>query len=276
LRYVVMKISIVTPSYQQCHFLRLTIDSVFSQQGDFDFEMLVMDGGSTDGTVELLQSIEDPRLVWVSEPDQGQADALCKGLARATGDVVGWLNSDDLYTPGAFSIVTNAFRDTGNRHWLIGRCQIIDSNGSEIQRWISRYKDRRLARYSFANLLRENFVCQMSVFWRREFGEQVGKPDITLGHAMDFDLWLRMAKCSEPIIVDHVLSQFRWHGSSKTNTFIRDRFREHHAVARRHAGSRRWSLFLNRVHAEKASAAYWLLWKTGMLGRSDAAAGRAP
>ncbi len=263
-----MKISIVTPSYNQCRFLRLAIESVLSQEGDFDLEMLVMDGGSTDGSVELLRSIRDPRLVWLSERDNGQADALCKGFSRAGGDVVGWLNSDDLYTPGALSAVVEGFVQRLEAQWLIGRCQIIDAEGREIQRWITQYKDRRLLKYSFARLVQENFICQMSVFWRRAFGRQIGEPDVTLQHAMDYDLWLRMAKLNDPRIVDRVLSQFRWHGDSKTNTVTRDRFREHCAVARRHARKHPWSLFLNRLYAEKAIAAYWVLSRLGILGKA--------
>jgi glycosyltransferase involved in cell wall biosynthesis len=263
---VAMKISIVTPSFNQCHFLRLTLDSVLSQQGDFQLELLVMDGGSTDGTVELLQSVRDHRLTWVSESDRGQTDALCKGLARATGDVVGWLNSDDLYAPGALAMVAESFRLHPETQWLVGRCQIVDAEGREIQRWITRYKDRRLRRYSFARLLRENFICQMSVFWRRDFGQQVGEPDITLHYAMDYDLWLRMAVRSEPMILDHLLSQFRRHSSSKSSTVYRAGFREHHAVARRHAGGHRWSLWMNRLHAEKTVLTYRLLGRLGLLG----------
>src|SRR5262249_6239845 len=104
-----MRISIVTPSFNQCRFLRETIDGVLSQQGDFQVEMLVMDGGSTDGTVDLLRSVGDPRLRWVSERDRGQTDALRKGLRHVTGDVVGWVNSDDLYAPGALARVAAAF-----------------------------------------------------------------------------------------------------------------------------------------------------------------------
>jgi hypothetical protein len=218
--------------------------------------------------VELLQSIDDPRVSWVSEPDRGQTDALCKGLNRVTGDVVGWINSDDLYTPGALAKVAESFANHPQARWLVGRCQIINSEGREIQRWITRYKDRRLQRYSFSRLLRENFICQMSVFWRREFGRRVGPPDIRLHHAMDYDLWLRMASHGDPLIVNRVLSQFRWHGASKTNTTIRGRFREHCAVARRHGKDNRWGLLMNRLHAEKTILAYNLLFHLGMLGRA--------
>jgi glycosyltransferase involved in cell wall biosynthesis len=262
-----MKISIVTPSFNQCDFLRLTIDSVLSQEGDLDVEMLVMDGGSSDGTRQLLQSIADPRLTWISEPDRGQTDALCKGLHRAGGEIVGWVNSDDLYTPGALQAVAAAFAAHPDAGWLVGRCQIVDAEGREIQRWIARYKDRRLLRYSFPRLLQENFICQMSVFWRREFGRQVGDPDVSLHHAMDYDLWLRMASRSDPLIVDRVLSQFRWHGGSKTNTVTRERFREHCAVARRHGQRYPWRLLMNRLQAEKAILAYTLMWHLGWIGK---------
>jgi glycosyltransferase involved in cell wall biosynthesis len=144
-----MKISIITPSFNQCRYIGQTMNSVLSQAGRFDLEWIVMDGGSTDGTVDLLKGIDDSRVSWVSEPDEGQSHAINKGLSRATGDVLAWLNSDDVYTPGALSHVADAFRDAPERQWLIGRCGIVDQNNRQIRRWISAYKHRRMNRYTF-------------------------------------------------------------------------------------------------------------------------------
>lgn len=263
-----MKISIVTPSFNQCRFLRLTIESVLSQRGPFEIELLVMDGGSTDGSVELLRSISDPRLKWVSEKDAGQADALAKGLARVTGDVIGWINSDDEYTPGAFEKAVGGFDKHPDKQWLIGRCVIINENGGETRRWITAYKNALLRRYSFERLLHQDFICQPSVFWRRGFGERVGMPDVTLQYTMDYDLFLRMARASDPLVIDDVLSRFRIHGTSKSGTTIRKRFDEHDMVVRRHAPpSKRGLLLVARFHTVKTVLAYRLMWMMGMLGK---------
>jgi glycosyltransferase involved in cell wall biosynthesis len=104
-----MKISVIMPSFNQRPFIGQAVRSVLGQRGPFDLELIVVDGGSSDGTAELLGSIRDARLTWTSEPDRGQADALNKGLARASGEVIGWLNSDDRYRPGALATVARTF-----------------------------------------------------------------------------------------------------------------------------------------------------------------------
>ena len=210
-----MLISIVTPSFNQRDYLAQTLQSVLGQQGNFNLQHLVMDGQSTDGTVDLLRSTTDPRLNWTSRPDSGQSDAINRGLRLATGDIVGWLNSDDLYTPGTLAAVAAAFIEP-NVNWIVGRYQIIDPVGKEIRSLIVRYKDRYLDHYSYRKLLRENFIAQPSVFWRRTFGEKIGLLDESLHHAMDYDLWLRMGKASDPLILSKVVSQFRIHPQSKS------------------------------------------------------------
>src|SRR5258708_724567 len=110
-----MRIDIVTPSFNHRAFLEQTMRSIFSQSGDFELRWIVVDGGSTDGTLELLKSTTDSRLRWASSPDRGQSHALNKGLEQADGDVVGWLNSDDLYAPSALAAVARAFADPAAR-----------------------------------------------------------------------------------------------------------------------------------------------------------------
>ena len=168
-----MRISVITPSFNQCEFLRQTLASVLGQQGEFQLEHLVIDGQSTDGSVDLLKSITDPRVQWTSEPDSGQSDAINRGLRQASGDIIGWLNSDDLYLPGALAEIVAAFSNPAVQ-WVIGRYQIIDEAGKPIRSAIARYKQQSLDRYSYSKLLRENFIAQPAVFWRREFGNQIG------------------------------------------------------------------------------------------------------
>jgi glycosyltransferase involved in cell wall biosynthesis len=253
-----MRISIVTPSFNQREYLAQTLQSVLGQQGSFDLEHLVVDGQSTDGSVELLRSNNDPRLKWSSGKDSGQSDAINRGLRQVSGDVVGWLNSDDLYTPHSLAVVSQAFDDS-SVNWVVGRCQIIDSVGNIIRPGITRYKDRLLDRYSYESLLRENCISQPAVFWRRTFGERVGLLDESLHHAMDYDLWLRMAKLDKPKILPQVTSQFRIHPASKSGRLNRERFNEDLAVAARHFNGNHLSLWIHRLNNEKIVWAYRLM-----------------
>ena len=125
-----MKISVITPSYNQGHYIRQTINSVLNQRGDFEVEHLVVDGQSTDDTLAVLRSYGHA-IRWLSEPDDGQADALNKGIALATGDVIGWLNSDDLYHPGCLDAVARVFAAEPRTQWLYGKVRIIDELGRE-------------------------------------------------------------------------------------------------------------------------------------------------
>ena len=251
-----VRFCIITPSFNQCDFLKQTASTVLEQAGPFDVSWLIVDGGSTDGTVEFLRSIPDPRLRWTSEPDGGQADAVNKGLRQAQADVIGWINSDDLYTPGTFAAVAAAFDRHPQAGWLLGQSDIVDERGSEIRRGITRYKNRGLARYSYRRLLRENFISQPAVFWRKSFGQEVGLLDPSLHHAMDYDLWLRMGRRGDPIILNQLLTHFRIHAGSKTGTCIRERFREDLAVAGRHVGNDRLSWCVHRANVEKIVWAY--------------------
>lgn len=258
-----MKISIITPSFNQAHYLRETADSVLSQTGDFDLEWICIDGGSTDGSVEFLKSMNDPRVIWISEKDAGQSDAINKGLSRASGDVVAWLNSDDLYLPGALAAVADAFSTKSNAQWVVGRYQIVSDDKAVIRQRIVTYKERFMRRYAYRSLLRENFIPQMAVFWRREFGQRVGPLDLSLHFTMDYDLWLRMGKLADPVCVDQVLAQFRIHDASKTGVINRAQFDEGYAVARRYTADR-LTLARHRLSVAKIVCAYRLL---RLLGR---------
>jgi glycosyltransferase involved in cell wall biosynthesis len=250
-----MRISIVTPSFNQRPFLEQTLASVLGQQGDFDLQHHVFDANSSDGTVELLQSITDPRLQWRSQRDEGQADAINQAVAFTTGDVIGWLNSDDLYKPAALAAVAAAFSDPSVQ-WVVGRCEIIDEQNRPIRQSIMRYKNRWLDRYTYRRLLVENFIAQPAVFWRRDFGQRVGPLDASLHYTMDYDLWLRMGKLSPPKILPQTLSQFRLHKQSKSGAVNREQFDEGYRVACRYFDGDRRSQFAHRLHVEKIVWAY--------------------
>lgn len=259
-----MKISIITPSFNQRVFLRETMQSVLTQRGDFELEWIVIDGGSHDGSVSLLKESGDPRLIWSSEPDRGQSDAVNQGLAKASGDLVGWLNSDDLYTPGALESVRRTFLEHPGIAWLAGRCAIIDADGRRIRQGVTEYKNEQLARYTYRRLLRENPISQPAVFWRRPFGQGVGPLDLSLRHAMDYDLWLRMGRRADPYILPRTLALFRLHQHSKSGTETAPRFAEQYQVAQRYFNGDRASQVVHWLNVKKIVTAYRVM---GLLGR---------
>lgn len=231
-----MKISIVTPSYNQGAFIGRTIDSILSQRGEFELEYRVIDGASTDNTVEILRSYGD-RLQWVSEPDKGQVDAINKGLVRATGDIVGWINSDDLLLPGALAKVAAAFRAHPDVEWVHGRCVIVDEHDREVRKWVSAYKHYRCKRHSFANFLTEDYVSQMTTFWRKSMQDEVGLVDPSFKYAFDYDLFLRFAKRGDPIYIEDPIACFRWYPQSKSGGGFVTQMRETNELAQRYSPS---------------------------------------
>ncbi len=244
-------ISIITPSLNGGAYLRQTLDSVLSQNGDFDLQWLIIDGGSTDETIPLLKSTTDPRVKWISQPDAGQTSAINKGLATAKGDIVAWLNCDDVYTPGALAIVAKTFQQNPDAQWLVGRCDIIDCSGNIARSAVTRYKNRRLDSFTFKSLLRTNFISQPAVFWRKSFGSSIGQLDESLYWTMDYDLWLRMAQAGPPLVSNQTLASFRVHDSSKSRGGYRDQFAEGYRVACRYAQHDPLSRWLHRLNVEK-------------------------
>lgn len=228
-----MRISIITPSFNQAQFLGRTIESVVSQVGPFELEYLVLDGGSTDGSLDILRRYGD-RVWWRSAADRGQVDAINAGLKMATGEVVGWLNSDDILLPGALTKVAAVFSRSPTTLWMHGRCRIIDSEDRVIRGWVDWYKHRRSLRHSRERLLTENYVSQMTAFWRRSAHEKVGFLDESVPLAFDYDLWLRLAALSDPVYLPEYLACFRWYDASKSGANFVRQSREDMAIALRH------------------------------------------
>lgn len=251
------KISIITPSFNQVTFLKETVNSIINQEVNLETEHIIVDGGSTDGSVELLKSLRD-QVLWLSEPDLGQADAVNKGIRMASGNIIGWLNSDDLYLPGALQAVADYFRDHPGCRWIYGRCRIIDDKGKERWDWITRYKNARLKKFTLEKLLRENFISQPAVFFRKELFEEAGGLDLSLKYAMDYDLWLRFGKITPAGVIHKDLASFRRHSSSKSETGFRDQFFEQYAVSRKYNPSF-FSLALHRFNIFKIITSYRIL-----------------
>lgn len=228
------KITLVTPSLDQVAFIERTVRSVLGQEGGFELEYLVFDGGSTDGTLEVLRRYQD-RFRLVVEPDTGQAHAINKGLRAASGDVVGWLNSDDLLYPGALARVAAAFTARPGLVWLHGRCEIVDEHDRPIRRWVSAYKHFRCRRYSRRSLLVENYVSQMTVFWRRSAMARAGFLDETMRYSFDYEYWLRLSALGDPLYLEDPIAAFRWYRTSKSGSSFERQFREDEEAFRRHA-----------------------------------------
>jgi glycosyltransferase involved in cell wall biosynthesis len=180
------RVSVVTPSYNQVRFIERTIDSVLSQQFCGSLEYLVMDGGSQDGTTEIL-SRKGGSLQWVSERDGGQADAVNKGLARATGDIIGWLNSDDIYYPGAVAAACASFDAHPEADLVYGDANHIDENDRILEPYGT-------APWDLDRLLENCYICQPAVFFRKSALERFGLLDARLQLCLDYEYWIRLAQ----------------------------------------------------------------------------------
>lgn len=249
------RISIVTPSFNQGSFIEETILSVLSQDYP-DLEYLVMDGGSSDATLNVLKKYSG-KITWFSEADKGQTHAINKGLRRATGSIVGYLNADDLLLPGALRKVGEMFIEDPQIWWLTGKCQIVDEENNEIRRPITVYKNMLLGWHSFSLLLMTNYVSQPATFWRRDALESLGYLDESLRYVMDYEYWLRLYAKSPPIFIPEYLAAFKIHRNSKTtSTGHKDVYiSEEEIVVQRYVRSR-FQMFLHHVHRSLMTFAY--------------------
>ena len=225
--YAWPRVSLVTPCYNGMPWLRAAIDSVLGQDYP-NLEYLVMDGGSTDGTVELLKEY-GAQLTWVSAPDDGQADAIARGFERTTGAILGWLNADDALKPGAIRTAVEALQAHPAAGLVYGQADFIDAEGRIIGPCtvVEPASRHRLLYYG-------DYIIQPAAFFTRAAYQAVGGLDPTLHWAMDWDLWLRLARSHEVIYLARDLASYRWLGSNKTAAGGFDRLKEIESVARRY------------------------------------------
>ena len=253
-----MKISVVTPSFNQGAYIERTIQSVIGQKGDFELEYLVMDGGSTDNTLAILQKYSS-YLTWKSEADKGQSDAINRGFTMATGDILAWLNSDDTYEPNALQHVAAAHR-VSPFYWCFGDCRIINEDDRVIRPLITWYKISQSRRYAYRRLLRRDFVPQPSTFFSRRAYEETGQIDLSLFYSMDYDYWLRLGRKHPPLYINRFLANFRWYTMSKNGAAYRRAAWETYQTARRHAlPSERFDVALHYLHYQLLSILYRVL-----------------
>jgi glycosyltransferase involved in cell wall biosynthesis len=201
------RISIITPSFNQAPYLEQTMQSVLEQDYP-DIEYMLVDGGSTDGSLEIIQCYANRLDWWVSEPDLGQADAINKGLARASGDIVAWLNSDDLYQPGALEKVADVFKAHPEVGLIYGDVLSIDQD-SKV------FNEMRFQQFSLTDLLVFNIISQPGVFMRRDIQKQAGLLDTRFHYLLDHHLWIRMAHQASMHYLPKTLAAARYHPDAK-------------------------------------------------------------
>lgn len=252
-------ISVVTPSFNQGKYIGETIDSVLGQ-GYHRLEYLVIDGGSTDDTVATIRSHEAELAFWTSEPDRGQTHAINKGFARAKGDIVAYLNSDDRYCPGTLSFVANYFAREPECMWLCGNVLFSDAEGRILSR-------KRPVFSRFALVFGSSSVYQPSVFVRRRVLEEFGQLREDYHTIMDQEWFCRIAARYPPHLVDRDLSIFRWHPLSKSSSG-KDTKHYNRYVQERSEVGRTYFPMLSGVLRTYPRASLWIL---AQLARVDKA-----
>jgi glycosyltransferase involved in cell wall biosynthesis len=229
-----VKISIVVPSFQQGRFIEETIRSIVTQEGA-TVELIIIDGGSTDETLDVIKKHESQIAYWISEPDRGQADAINKGMRHATGDVVAWFGADDVYAKGIFAAVHEAWK---KRPGVIYAAPVANfhSRGREL---LHRPHD-----ITFENIVqywqRKSLWHLPGVFWSREVTNAIGEIDISLHYAFDYDYVIRAVQHFEVETIDHVAAGFRLHRHSKSVSQSEQMMKETAAVSQRY-----WPLLAN-------------------------------
>lgn len=235
-------VSIVTPSYNQAEYLAAAMESVLGQEGEFFLDYLVIDGGSSDGSPAIIRRYQEMlesgewetgcrgiRFRWLSEPDAGQSDALLKGFRMADGEILAWLNSDDLYLPGTIQTITEFFRQFPAVGLVYGDALYCDAAGSILGRYPG-------APFDLDRLAFFNFIPQPSTFFQRTAYEAVGGLDISLNFVMDYDLSIRICKQFPCRYLPRELSHYRLHEAAKTvrNEVLFDNHEEGVRVALKH------------------------------------------
>ena len=245
-------VSIITPSYNQSRFLEQTMRSVLEQNYP-NIEYIVMDGASTDGSLEIIQRYQHKLSYWESVPDKGQTDAINKGFARATGDILAWLNSDDLLLPGALSAAVKQLQSHPEVGMVYGDTIFVNADGEKIGKFAAAQTDLHRLQSGYVH------IPQQASFFRADLWRKVGPLDPTFYFAMDYDLWVRLARLAPLLYVPELWACFRLHGDTKTisedDRCWPDMLRVHYRD-----GGKKFSPIVAKYYIRKLAAPY-LVWK---------------
>ncbi|MCE5208779.1 MAG: glycosyltransferase [Chloroflexi bacterium] len=225
-----MLVSIVTPSFNQAKFLEATILSVLEQDYP-NIEYFIVDGGSTDGSLEIIKKYEQRLTGWVSEKDRGQTDAINKGFGQAKGDILAWINSDDTYEAGAVREAVEILSSDPSLGMVYGDTNFIDETGAVRGKFPAHQTDYARLQRGYVH------IPQQAAFFRGDLWRKVGPLDPDFYFAMDYDLWVRLAREAPLLYVPRVWANFRLHGEAKTITADARCWPEMLRVHRRDGGS---------------------------------------
>jgi glycosyltransferase involved in cell wall biosynthesis len=251
-----LKFSIIVPSYNQGSFIVQTINSILNQSYK-NVEILVVDGGSTDSTIDELKKFGS-KISWISERDRGQTHAINKGLALAHGNIITFINSDDYYLDGTLEKVAREFWLKKEKLWLTGDYIIVNEHGKRIQSLIGRYKTffRKFLSINLLSVL--NPINQPSTFFRRELVGELKEFKEDLIYTMDYEFYFRAIKIQKPIIISDKLSAFRIHKNSKGGSQYKQQFKEEIKVAKRFQKNK-FLIFIHVIHNKLIVFCYNLL-----------------
>lgn len=263
---IFMKFSIITPSFNQDEFIERTIESVINQKWDFDIEYIVMDGWSTDWTIKILKGYEKRlewndriKFIWKSEKDKWQSNAINKWLQISTWDIITFLNSDDTLELWALQLVADRLWKS-DKKWSYGKCRIINKEDIEIRKWITLYKNILWRKYSYSKLLTENFISQMTVFWKKEVMEKCWYIDEDEHLCMDYEYRLRIWEYFEPLYIPEYIADFRFYQTSKSWAHFDKQFKDELRLAKKYAKWKyKWSLLVHKFNYYKITWIYKVL-----------------
>lgn len=245
-------ISVVTPVYNGADTVEEALESVREQ--DYPrLEHLVVDGGSDDGTIAIL---ERSGVRFVSEPDRGRVHAANKGVRLTSGELVGFLNADDRYEPGALRAVGEAAAARPDAMWVTGYCRIIGGAGEEIRRPVTAWKNFLLRHWTYRLYLTQNFVSDPATFVRRRALEEAGPLEERYLISHDYDLWLRVGSRHEPLVLRRYLSSFRMVEGTLSMSGFERQFSEHAEVARLHGAGHGGAVAVNALMSRLIVAVY--------------------
>jgi len=243
------KVSIVVPSFNKVDFIKDTLESIVSQKYP-NLEVIIQDGGSTDGTLEVIKKYQKkyPKIFKVeSKKDKGQLDAINRGLKKATGEILTFINADDVYEKNAFKMVAEAYIKNKDALWFAGKGRVINREGREIAKIATLYKNFLLKLSNFQFLLITNYIFQPSVFITRRAYKKYGPFTGTKTAVMEYDLWLKLFKVSKPVIIRCYLSSFRLYRGSISTSKVKEMMAEDERIVKKYT-SNPFVIFLHRIH----------------------------
>lgn len=248
------KVSIIMPSYNQGQFLEASIQSVLAQDYP-NLEFILVDGGSKDNSLEIIKKYQDRFDWWISEKDKGHADALNKGFSHATGEILAWLNSDDIYFPNAVSEAVAILTSHPAVGMVYGDADLIDDFGEPAGKFASKQT-------SYRQMLRGSVhIPQATTFFRADVWRQAGPLDLSLFFSFDYDLWVKIAKASQVLYVPKRWAKFRIHGAGKTIVNDDRCYPDMLRVLERETGNSSWLSWMRLRMIVRKAFYVWMPWK---------------